>query len=98
MGARMTLSALLVCLDKTAGEVLGRVLNELTIQVESCPDFSRAAIRLEQQRFDVIIIDVVSEKDVTWLLRLTRLSRLNQATLAVAVVPSQESIRELFSL
>ncbi len=36
--------------------------------------------------------------DVISLLRETRLSRLNDATLAVAVVPTQESIRELFSL
>ena len=39
-----------------------------------------------------------SGTDVISLLRETRLSRLNDATLAVAVVPSQESIRELFSL
>ncbi len=32
------------------------------------------------------------------LLQETRLSRLNDSTLAVAVVPSQDSIRELFSL
>ena len=32
------------------------------------------------------------------MLRETRLSRKNDATLAVAVVPTQETIRELFSL
>jgi CheY-like chemotaxis protein len=94
----MTLSALLVCVDEKAAEVLRRVLKELSIRVESCPDYARAAIRTAQERFDVVVVDGDSGKDVTWLLRETRQSRLNDATLAVAVVPSQDSIRELFSL
>jgi DNA-binding NarL/FixJ family response regulator len=94
----MTLSALLVCVDDKAAEVLRRVLKELDIRVESCPDFARAAIRTAQERFDVVIVDSVSTADVTWLLRETRSSRVNDATLAVAVVNSQESIKELFSL
>src|SRR4029077_4759378 len=94
----MTLSALLVCTDKAAAEVLSRVLKELNIRVEACPDFARASIRAAQERFDAIIIDAQSSAQVLSLLRETRMSRLNDATLAVAVVPSQESIRELFSL
>jgi len=93
----MTLSALLVCVDDKAAEVLRRVLKELDIRVESCTDFARAAIRTAQERFDVVIVDSVSTADVTWLLRETRSSRVNDATLAVAVVNSQESIKELFS-
>ena len=93
----MTLSALLVCHDGKAAEVLQRVLKELSIRMEACPDFARAAMRAAQQRFDVIIVDG-SSADVTSLLRETRVSRKNDATLAVVVVSSQESIRELFSL
>ena len=93
----MTLSALLVCLDKKAAEVLQRVLKELSIRVEACPDFARAGVRAAQVRFDVIIVDG-SSAEITALLRETRLSRKNDATLAVAVVPTQESIRELFTL
>ncbi|MFZ0732926.1 MAG: response regulator [Candidatus Sulfotelmatobacter sp.] len=94
----MTLSALLVCSDEAAAQVLRRVLEELSIRCESCADFARAGIRLAQERFDVVIIDGDSGAQVLSLLRETRLSRLNDATLAVAVVPSQEVIRELFSL
>lgn len=94
----MTLSALLVCLDAKASEVLQRVLKELNIHVEVCPDFARAGVRAAQDRFDVLIIDGESAREVTALLRETRLSRLNDATLAVVVVPSQESVRDLFSL
>lgn len=94
----MTLSALLVCADEVAVGVFRRVLDELNIRVESCPDTVRGGIRSAQERFDVIIVDGKSTSDVLSLLRETRLSRLNDSTLAVAVVPSQESIRELFSL
>lgn len=94
----MTLSALLVCVDEAAAGVLRRVLDELSIRVESCPDFARATMRLAQDRFDVVIVDGESNSEVIQLLRDTRLSRMNDATLAVAVVSGQESIREMFSL
>lgn len=93
----MTLSALLVCTDESAAKVLSRVLQELSIRVEFCADFARASIRAAQERFDVIIVDGASAELLS-LLRETRTSRLNEATLAVAAVSSQDSIRELFSL
>ena len=98
MWAGMTLSALLVCVDEASAQLLQRALEELDIRVEACPDFVRAAIRLAQQRFDVLIVDGDSNAEVLSLLRETRLSRLNDATLAVTVVPGQDSIREMFSL
>jgi CheY-like chemotaxis protein len=94
----MTLSALLVCVDEGAAQVLRQVLEELRIRVESCPDFVRAAVRLAQERFDAVIVDAGSNSEVISLLRESRLSRLNDATLAVAVVAGQENIRELFAL
>ncbi len=94
----MTLTALLVCVDEAAAQVLLRVLEELSIKVESCPDFARAAIRLAQERFDAVIVDSESNADVISLLRETRLSRLNDATLAVWVVAGQDNVREMFSL
>jgi CheY-like chemotaxis protein len=96
--AGMTLTALLVCVDEAAAQVLRRVLEELSIGVESCPDFARAAMRLAQQRFDVAILDGESNAEVISLLRETRLSRLNDSSLAVVVVAGQDSIREMFSM
>lgn len=94
----MTLSALLVCVDQDAAKVLRQVLEELQIRVEACPDFSRASFRLAQERFDVVIVDGKTNSDVIELLRETRASRMNDATLAVAVLPSQDAVREIFSL
>ncbi len=94
----MILTALLVCVDEAAAQVLRRVLEELRIRVESCPDFARASLRLAQDRFDAVIADGESNADVITLLRDTRLSRTNDATLAIALVSDQESIRDMFSL
>jgi CheY-like chemotaxis protein len=87
-----------VCVDEAPAQVLRRVLEELSIRVEPCPDFVRAAIRLAQERFDLVIVDGKSNADVIALLRDTHTSRLKDTTLAVAVVAGQESIRELFSM
>jgi CheY-like chemotaxis protein len=94
----MSLTSILVCLDEEAARVLGRVLEELSIEVETCLDVNRAAMRMAQQRFDVAILDCEAHTEVSTLLRETRVSRINDSTLAVAIVPGQESIRELFSL
>jgi len=94
----MKLSSLLVCADEVSVQVLNGVLKELGIRVELCPDAVRAAVRLAQERFDLIILDCDRPKDVTSLLHETRSSRLNDTTLAVAVVAGQENIREIFSL
>jgi CheY-like chemotaxis protein len=94
----MTLSALLVCVEKDDSEVLQQVLAELGIHIESCPDLGRASIRAEQRRFDVIIVEGGSDSEVLQFLRDTQQSRAKDATLAVVVVPSQNSVHELFSL
>lgn len=98
MKANMTLSALLVCTDKSAAGMLHRVLEELSIKSEFCPDFPRAGIRLAQDRFDVVIVESQSNSEIFNLLRETRVSRLNDATLAVVVVAGHDIAREMFSL
>jgi CheY-like chemotaxis protein len=94
----MTLTSLLICPDDASAQVLRRVLEELSMQVEACPDIARAQILLAQTRFDLIILDGESQADLINLLHETRASRLNDSTLTVAIVPGQESIREMFSL
>jgi hypothetical protein len=94
----MTLTSILVCLDEETTQVVGRVLEELSIGVETCLDVNRAGIRMAQERFDVAILDCEAQALVAPLLRDTRVSRMNDSTLAVAIVPGQETIRELFSL
>ena len=69
----MTLSALLVCVDEAAARSVAPGSEELSIRVESCPEFVRASIRLAQERFDVVIVDGESNDEVISLLRDTRI-------------------------
>jgi DNA-binding response OmpR family regulator len=94
----MTLTSLLVCADEDSVQMLNRVLEELGVQVELCADVVRAAVRLAQQRFDLIIFDCKKQTDVMSLLQESRSSKLNDASLAVVVVSGPENIREVFSL
>jgi len=94
----MSLSALLVCAEEASAQLLRQVLEELGIRVESCTDIGRAAFRLAQERFDALIVDSQPRGDVNGLLQETRVARLNDSTLAVAVVQGQDNVREMFSL
>jgi CheY-like chemotaxis protein len=93
----MTLSSLLVCADEAVNEVLRGVLDELGIKVEVCKDEVRAAVRLAQERFDLLVLDCKTPA-TTALLHETRSSKLNEAALAVVVAEGQESVREMFEL
>jgi CheY-like chemotaxis protein len=73
-------------------------MEELGIKLELCADVARAAVRLAQERFDLIILDCEKQADMTSLLHEARTSRLNDTSLAVVVVGGQENIREIFSL
>jgi CheY-like chemotaxis protein len=94
----MNLSSLLVCADDVSVQVLRRVLEELNVHVELCADPVRAAVRLAQERFDLLILDCETQEQVIGLLNESRSSRATGSTLAVVVVAGQESIREMFSL
>ena len=94
----MNLSSLLVCADEVSADVLRRVLEELDVQVELCADPVRAAVRLAQERFDLLILDCETQDQVIGLLNDSRSSRASGSTLAVVVVAGQENIREMFAL
>jgi CheY-like chemotaxis protein len=94
----MTLSTLLVCSDAAAVDVLRRVVEELGMKLELCSDVARGAVRLAQERFDLIVLNCKTPRDAIGLLLGSRASRLNDSTLAVVVVEGQENIREMFSL
>jgi CheY-like chemotaxis protein len=93
----MTLSSLVVCADETAVRVLRGVLDELGFKIEVCPDEVRAAVRLAQEHYDLLVLDCETKTAIA-LLKETRLSKSNEAILAVVVAEGHESIRELFSL
>jgi CheY-like chemotaxis protein len=94
----MELSSLLVCEDQAAVPVLRRVLDELGIAVELCPDPMRGFVRLAQTHFDLLIFDTEMDVEIVGLLNDTRELRAREGTLTVAMVAGHERIREMFAL
>ncbi len=93
----MTLSCLLVCAEEAAASLLSRVLRELQISFELCPDTMRASVRLAQERFDLIVLNC-PRCDIVTLLEESRCSRTNADSAAVIVISEHESVREMFAV
>jgi CheY-like chemotaxis protein len=93
----MGLSCLVVCANPQAVQVLDRILRDLGIQMEHCSEFTQAEPRLQSSRFDAIILDCDDEATATQLMLSLRNTATNRSALIVAMVDSQNNIREVFA-
>jgi CheY-like chemotaxis protein len=93
----MTLLALLVSTDDSAAEILGRVLPACGIAVERFAVFAEAVERLQQQRFDALIVDFEEPEFAAELFEEAR--QLNSANppVTVAMVAEPAKVREILS-
>jgi CheY-like chemotaxis protein len=93
----MTLLALLVSTDDSAAEILGRVLPACGIAVERFAVFAEAVERLQQQRFDTLIVDFEEPEFGAELFEEAR--QLNSANppVTVAMVAEPAKVREILS-
>lgn len=93
----MALTSLLVCDDARAVQVLSRVLVELGISVETCPDPKGALDRLAAEQFDTVVVDFKHESAATDLAVNARHTPDNHGTLIVALLENQDRVPELFA-
>lgn len=93
----MALTSLLVCADAKTVQVLSRILQELSIDVEHCSDPTAAVARLAGQRFDAIVVDCADDLAANELFVAARRSTVNRTTLAVAMVDNRNQVRDVFA-
>src|SRR5271155_2733468 len=93
----MTLLALLVSNDDSACEVLGRVLPAAGIAVERFSDLATAIDRLQQQRFDALIVDFEDPKAADEVLDEARRLNSGDAPVTVALVAEPAQARAILS-
>ena len=93
----MTLLALLVSTDDSASEVLGRVLPASGIAVERFSDLATAIDRLQQQRFDALVIDYEDPKAAAEVLEEARRLNSGNAPVTVALVAERATARAILS-
>jgi len=97
MAVTMSLTSLLVCADAPAVQVLTRILEELDIAVETCGDLRMAQARLEDRRFDAILLECKNETAALELILHVRNQTTNQTTVVIAIVSGSNDVRQIFS-
>ena len=93
----MTLQALLVSTDDEAAEVLGRVLPDYGIALDrsSYPETSIA--RVEQQKFDALLLDFDDPAHATEVLQHARRLHSGPPSLTVALVADPARVRDILT-
>ena len=91
----MTLQSLLVSSDDSAAEVLGRVLPVFGIAMDRSSDPETTLTRIQQQKFDALIVDFDDVKVAEDALQLAQ--RLGTGCLTVALVADPRKVRDILS-
>jgi DNA-binding response OmpR family regulator len=93
----MTLLALLVSTDDSASEILGRVLPAMGIVAERFSDLATAIDRLQQQRFDALVVDFDDPDAAGQVLDEARRLNSGDAPITVALVAEPARARAILS-
>jgi DNA-binding NarL/FixJ family response regulator len=91
----MTLQSLLVSTDDSAADVLGRVLPTLGIAMDRSSDPETTLARMQQQKFDALIVDFDDAKLAEEVLQQAQ--RLDLGCLSVALVADPSRVRGILS-
>lgn len=91
----MTLQALLVSIDDSAADVLGRVLPTLGMAMDRSSEPETTIARIQQQRFDALIVDFDDPKMAEDVLQQAQ--KVGSAPLSVALVADTSKVREILS-
>lgn len=93
----MGLKSLLLCSDEKIVRVVRRVLGDLEIEVELCPNAESALRKLTRQRFEAIIADL-SDDGATEVLKSARNAPCNRQAVAAAIVEPIVGLKAVFQI
>jgi CheY-like chemotaxis protein len=91
----MTLQALLVSTDDSAADILGRVLPTLGVAMDRSSDPETTTARIQQQRFEALIVDFDDPKAAEDALQQAK--KVGSGPLSVALVADATKVREILS-
>ncbi len=97
MVVNMALTSLLVCPDAQAVQVLSRILQDMGIAVEACGNLQMARARLDDRRFDALLVDCQDESGALGLVAHARNTPLNKTIVAIAIVSGRNEVRDIFA-
>ncbi len=93
----MTLQALLFSADDAASDVLGRVLPSLGIAGERSSDRETAMARIEQQKFDALLVDFENPEAAEAIVEQARRLGSGHPPLTIALVADASRAREILN-
>lgn len=93
----MALTSLLVCADAKAVQVLSRVLREMGIRAEHCGDPQQAIGRLQNERFDALLVDCENETAAKQIVAAAKSSAANRNSLVIAIADTGNNVRAIFA-
>jgi hypothetical protein len=91
----MALKSLLLCSDDKVVRVLRRVLGDLEIDVELCPNSDTVLRKLTRQRFEAIIVSF-GDEGCSEVLRSVRTAPCNKHAVAIAIVEPAVPLKTVF--
>jgi len=92
------LHSLLLCTDDKVVRVLRRVVSEVGIAIEHCPDADSAIQKLTRQRFEAVIVDCAAPAIASRILKGTRSAPANKRAITVAIIDDQSALKGAFEL
>jgi DNA-binding response OmpR family regulator len=93
----MIFHALLLLTDEGAAEVLQHVLADYQVESEHCLDLDAAALKLAEQRFDAVVVDV-DEPNASDVLARVRRSALSKNAITISLVSDPSLVRPAFGM
>ncbi len=93
----MNLQALLFSMDNAASDVLGRVLPSYGVSVERLSDVVAAVARLQQQRFDALVVDFEDADAASSVVEMARQAGSGAGALSVALLNDKSHVREVLA-
>jgi c-di-GMP-binding flagellar brake protein YcgR len=94
----MSLQSLVFCRDEKIVRVLRRVLSDLEISLEHCPDADAIIRKLTRKRYEAVIVDCADTEQAAQILKSVRSAPCNKHAVAVALVEEQTGLRSVFDL
>jgi PilZ domain len=94
----MNLKSLLLSSDEKTVRVLRRVLGDLEISMEHCPDSDSAVRRITRQRFEAIIVDCAERADAGDVLRAVKAAPVNKRALSIVLVENDVGLKGGFEM
>jgi len=93
----MNLQALLFSADNAASDILGRVLPSYGVAVERLSDPMVAVARLQQQRFDALVVDFEDADGAASVLEMSRQAGSGTGAITVALLGDVSRVRDILA-